>query len=290
MLRGRFISAFVLVALLATSWYGSAAAAGPKNKGLLISPLKTYTAVDAGGQKTDTFTVANFTDRPITVDLSVKQFSVSDYAYNFSFSEPSNKWIALKTQSVALKPNENRKIDYTVTVPPGSAPGGYYFTLFASAQLTSSGLASTVRAASLLYLTVNGQLIQTSAPIGSNMSHFSFKRDVPYYIDVKNTGNVHYFANFFSSMNGILLHTSPTGNSHLLLPGKARHVTGTARAPFLPGIYRAQYGYKTDAGDSYTASTYVIFIPLWSIAALLLALFAAYRVWVHRKKILATRV
>ena len=284
MLRGRFASTLILVALLIVGLGGSASAAAPKNKGLLISPLKTYAAVDAGNEETGTFTVANFTDRPITVDLSVKQFSVSDYAYNFSFSEPSNKWISLKTESVSIKPNENKKIEYTVSVPSGSAPGGYYFTLFASAQLSSSGLASTVRAASLLYLTVNGKLIQTSVPVGSSMSHVSYKRDIPYFIDVKNTGNVHYFANFSGSVNGLLLHTDPTGTSHLLLPGKARHVEGTVRAPFLPGIYRAHYGYRTDAGDSFMAATYIVFIPLWSIAALLLALFAAYRIWVYRKK------
>ncbi|MEO6513271.1 MAG: hypothetical protein ABIR37_01170 [Candidatus Saccharimonadales bacterium] len=283
MLRSRLLSALLLVSVLFAS-VGPAAAASAKNKGLLISPLKSYAAMDAGTQKSSNFTVANLTEKPITVDLSLKQFSVSDYAYNFKFTEPGNKWLAIQTKSVLLQPSENKKIAYIITVPAASAPGGYYYTLFASANLSTDGLASTVRAASLLYLTVNGKLIQTSKPVRSHMSHFAYKSDIPYSIDVKNTGNVHYFAYFSGHLSGFLMHTTPVGTSHLLLPGTTRHVGATIPAPFLPGIYKARYGYKTDSGATFMNSTYLLFVPPWSVAAVLLLVFALYRVRVHRKK------
>lgn len=282
MQRARLLCALLLVSILAAS-SSSAGAAPAKSKGLLISPLKAYTSLDAGAQKTSNFTVANLTEKPITVDLSLKQFSVSDYAYNFKFTEPGNKWVSIKTQSVLLRPGENKKIEYVMTVPTDSAPGGYYYTLFASANLTSDGLASTVRAASLLYLTVNGKLIQTSSPVRSHISRFAWRSDIPYSVDVKNTGNVHYFAYFSGSLRGLFVH-SPTGTSHLLLPGTVRRVGESIPAPFFPGVYKAQYGYKTDAGATFMNSAYVVYIPPWSIAVLLLLIFIVYKVWKYRKQ------
>jgi hypothetical protein len=278
----RLFAAAICTSVLLLS--GSASAATPaKNKGLLISPLKTYTSLDAGSEKTANFTVANHTEKPITVNLSVKQFSVSDYAYNFTFTEPGNNWVSLVTKSVELAPNENKKIDYGVRVPAGSAPGGYYYTLFASATLNQNGLASTVQAASLLYLTVSGKLIESSTPVGSHISHFAYKHKIPYTIDVKNTGNVHYFAYFSGNLNSVFTKQGPTGTSHLLLPGTTRQVSESIPAPLLPGFYDAHFGYKTDAGEVFMQSSYVVYIPPWFIAALLLGAFGLYKLWQRKK-------
>jgi hypothetical protein len=70
----------VLGLLLAPS---GTAAAGPQpniEKGLLITPLRQFLSVDAGKTIHSSFSVANLTDNPLTVDLKVEQFSVTDYA------------------------------------------------------------------------------------------------------------------------------------------------------------------------------------------------------------------
>lgn len=285
MLRLRLLAVVVLVSLFVGVLAPTpATAATPTNKGLLISPLKTYSAVNAGSTKTSTITVANLTEQPITVKFSIKQFSVSDYAYDFHFTDPGNNWVVLDTLAVQLQPNESKNVPYTITAPTGSAPGGYYYTFIASANLSTAGIVSTVQAASLLYLTVTGKLVETSAPIHSTINHFVYQGDVHYSFDVKNTGNVHYFAYFSGSLHSLFGRTTMFGTSHLLLPGTTRRVSGIIPAPLLPGIYKAYYGYKTDAGAIVMHSSYLIYIPPWSVAALLLVLFAVYKFWRYRQR------
>ena len=259
-----------------------ASADTPKNKGLLISPLRQYISLDAGKQAIGRFTVANLTEQPITVTLSAKQFSVSDYAYNYNFSPP-NDWLSFKLTQIPLEPNESREVDYTVTVPAGTAAGGQYYTLLASAELNAGNLKSTVQAATLLYLTVNGKLVRTSQLVGSSIHRIVFGKQVQYTIDVRNTGNVHYFAYFSGQLHGLTA-KSASGTSHILLPGPIRQVVGDINAPLLPGIYKATYGYKTDAGTTVTQSRFIIFLPPWSLAFLVLLLIIGLNLYGRRKR------
>jgi len=257
-------------------------AATSTNRGLLISPLRDYVNVDDGGQKTQNFTVANLTEKPITVALSVKQFSVSDYAYDYQFSEPHDSWVRLTKTEVQLKPNESQKISYQISVPAKNAPGGYYYSLFASAILSDTGLSGTVQAASLLYITVNGKLIQTNSLQSSSMPHIVFGKQIPYSMDVRNSGNVHYFGYFSAKVQGLFTNISPTGASHLLLPDTTRRISNSVPAPLLPGIYKATYGYQPESGAAKTHSQYILNLPPWSIALVLLV-FLTLRLYQKKK-------
>jgi hypothetical protein len=106
---------------------GRAAAAGaPKpEKGLLITPIKQYLSGDAGTTVQSSFDVANLTAQPLSVALSVKQFSVSNYVYNYQFENPKDNWLHLSTGAVTLQPNRTATINYRIQLPPKSAPGGH---------------------------------------------------------------------------------------------------------------------------------------------------------------------
>jgi hypothetical protein len=190
--------------------------------------------------------------------------------------EPSKHWISLEVTEVRLEPNQSKKINYTIAIPTGSAPGGYYYTLFASSQLSQTGLISTVQAASLLYITVKGSLVKTSAHISNSAPRIVTGKNVDYSVSVKNTGNVHYFAYVSADVHGLFGIRNPNGASHLLLPGKIRQISGTVPSPALPGFYTLTYGYKTDAGVERTDSRIILFIPPWSIALAILIGFVVY--------------
>lgn len=277
-LRARLLSLILLLSLGVNGLFPTPVSATP-TKGLLIAPLKAYLKLAAGDTTTSTLTIGNLTSAPMTATLSLKQFSVSDYAYDYHFSDPSTQWVTLSASSVQLQPNETKKVSYEVHVPQGSAPGGSYYTFIASAPVQSGGVASTVQAASLLYLTVSGQLIQTSQPLHSRIDRFVYRGDIHYSIDVKNTGNVHYFAYFSGNLRGLLGHTTTFGTSHLLLPGTTRRVNETIPAPLLPGLYKAHYGYKTDAGTVFATGAYVLYVPPWAVIALLFGVVAASKLW-----------
>jgi len=242
-----------------------------RNRGLYISPIRNYLALDAGTEVTRAYTVANLTDKPITVTTHVEQFSVADYSYDLSFDAPKNDWVKLHETSFALKPYESHQVPYRVAVPDSAAAGGHYYTLYASSKQESEGFDSTVQAASLLYLTINGDLKRSSKIVEQKLPLIVLSPQINYEVDVKNTGNIHYFAYFASQVSGLFYHNAPNGTSQLLMPDKIRRVQNSITSPLIPGIYQLSYTYTPDKGKPTSVSQYIIFLPPWFLAFLGLA-------------------
>jgi hypothetical protein len=238
-------------------------------KGLLITPLRQFLSVDAGKTVNSSFSVANLTDTPLTVDLKVEQFSVTDYVYNYTFSKPKDPWLQLSTQHVDLQHNQTKSIDYSIAVPVGSAPGGHYYTLLASATLSSGGIKNTIQAADLVYLTVNGELTTVSHLESSSIRKLNFGNDIPYTLKPINTGNVYSFVYVSGELHGLFVRPVETSNAHLLMPGHVRTLSDSIPSPVLPGVYRASYGYKTESNWIIEESHWIVYIPPWFIALLL---------------------
>lgn len=241
----------------------------PKAKGLQITPLRQYTTVDAGSTKDSSFTVINLTDRPMTINFSVRKFSVSNYSYTYRFAVPTDNTVILGIKQVTLAPGKSQKVVYTVAPNANAKPGGRYYTLLASAEASSGGVKSTIQAGSLLYLTINGRLIQTGNLQSSSIRRLNFGNDIPYTLNIANTGNVHYFVYPSGSLRGWLTQPATPLTGNILLPGSVRRVTGAIPSPVLPGIYRATYGYKSDTGQRFTTSSNIVFVPPWFIAFIL---------------------
>ena len=283
--RLRFL--FLAAALVGISFLVSPsahAAQTSKERGLLISPIRDYLSMDAGTSKIRAVTVANMTSKPMVVTLALQQFSVEGLGYEFQFNEPQNDYIKLVENRITLNPFQSRKVAYRVNLPKSAAPGGMYYTVFASTQPNSDGAGSTIRVASLLYLTVNGDLVQTGDIVNASMPWIVVTPQVPYTIDLKNTGNVHYFAHFSGSVAGAFYNSAPTGTSQLLMPNTTRRIAGSVASPLFPGVYKLNYGYKTDSGMTVNRSHYFLFLPPWFIAFLVIAGYVFGRRYVRRRR------
>jgi hypothetical protein len=252
-----------------------------REKGLLITPLRQFLATDAGKSARSTFSLANLTDSPLRVTLSVKQFSVTDYVYTYQFNQPSEDWIHISVTSLTLQPNQTQTIPYDVNVPAGSAPGGHYYTLFASADLASSGVSSTIQATDLLYLTVNGNLTHSSKLQHSSIHRIAFGRNIPFNLQPVNTGNIYFFVYVSGELHGLFSRPASTPSTHILMPGKVRTLGGDIPSPVLPGIYRAVFGYKTDTGATIMQARYIVYIPPWFIAVVIAALLLITKFYVR---------
>lgn len=258
------------------------AAEGEKNRGLFITPVRQYIAVNPQQTNGGTLTVANITDNPATVTMSVEQFSTIDYSYDHTFEQPKDNWIKLSTTNFTLQPNKSQTITYTVSPPGATPPGGHYFAIFASATLTKDGaVASQVRAATMLYVTVNGELHRTSTIQKDSIPTISFGGDIAFSLDVKNTGNAHFFTYTVGELQGLTARGKGPEVTHVLLPNTSRILSSVISAPILPGIYRAVYGYRTDAGQVNQRERFIIYLPLWS---LLIPLGIGWLVIAFRKK------
>jgi hypothetical protein len=283
----RFFSLLLIGLVLFPAGVSAAPAKEPvRERGLLITPLRQYLKANAGASAQSTFSVANLTDKPLNVTFSVQQFSVTDYVYNYQFESPKNDWLHLGLTSITLQPNQTQAVPYSIQVPPKSAPGGHYYTLFASANLSSQGVQNTIQAADLVYFTVNGALTHVSHLQSSSMPRVVFGRTIPFTLNAIDTGNEHVFVYVSGQLHGLFVRPPQTSSAHLLLPGAVRKLDGSISSPVLPGLYKATYGYKTDSGWVIQQSHLVLYIPPWSIALLLALLLLLGRFWprLHRSK------
>ncbi len=283
-MRRRALSIIFAASLLLTPLSAQAQTSNT-TKGLSISPLRAFVQVNAGATKTASLTVANNTASPLTVQLFDKQFSVADYTYDYRFATPQPDLVTIGIPQVVLQPGKSQAIAYTVTVPKDVTPGGYYYTLFASATPAGNEKV-TLQAASLLYVTVNGDLHKTTELQSASIQSVSFGKDFSYQLQARNTGNVHYFVYAAGQLHGPSARPAEQPATHILLPGKVRTIPGTISAPILPGIYKAEYGYKTDSGQEMLRSSLVAYIPPWSIAFLLLIILGIWNFlrWYRKRR------
>ncbi len=255
---GWLVLALVFSCLYALPSY---AEESPKNKGLFVTPVREYVDVAPGRTKDGKLTIANFTDKPATVTLSVEQFSVADYTYDYRFTPVEEDWVKFQATSLELQPGKSQAIAYAVDAPPNATPGGHYFSLFA----TVSKGANKVRAATVLYVTVGGLLQRTSEIRHEAVPWISWGGDIPFRLDVKDTGNTHFFAFASGKLDGWTAGTTSAEVTHLLLPGAIRSVGSSMPAPLLPGVYQASYGYKTDTGESVFRTRHIVYLPPWAL-------------------------
>ncbi|HEX4662480.1 MAG TPA: hypothetical protein VH144_02605 [Candidatus Saccharimonadales bacterium] len=251
----------ILLGLL-LSW-GSPLHAATPDRGLFITPSRQYPTVHAGQTVTQSLTVANLTENDMTIALSVEQFSVADYNYDYAFYVPKDNWVYVEKNQLSLGSGQSQKLAYTIKAPTDATPGGHYFTIFASVTLASG---EHVRAAMVVYVTVDGKLVKTSAITHDTFPMVSFGGDIPFKLDVQDKGNTHFFIYTLGTITDGIITKSVPETGHILLPKTTRTVDYVIPTPIMPGLYRANYGYKTDNGQIVQKTKLFLYAPLWSFA------------------------
>ena len=275
---------WLLSASLVSALFMSVPTYADSPKGLAITPTRMEQSVTAGKTATGSFIVGNQTDQPIIVKLSVKQFSVTDYTYDYVFQDPKDEHVKLREHEVRIDAHATKRLWYDTTFPKSTTPGGYYYAIFASTDVAQEGsaVAQTVQATTLLYVKLGGKFIYTSVWKNDSLPFVVMGSDIPYKFDLKNTGNVHFTGLFYGQVEGLFYKGQEVGVDHLLMPGAVRSISGTVPSPIMPGIYRVTYGYKVDfASIINVKSAYIIYLPPWSIA---FAILTAYALWRSRSR------
>jgi hypothetical protein len=224
-----------------------------KNRGLFVTPLRQYV------------TVANITERATTITMSVEQFSVDDYTYSHRFGTLRESWVKLSATQFTLQPGKSQVVTYSITPSADASPGGHYFTIFASSVFHTNGIPSQVRAATTLYVTINGDLKHTAIIKKETIPFVAFGGDISFKLDVQGTGNAHFFTYSSGELLGFSAQGKGAESTHLLLPGTSRILGSTIPAPILPGVYKAVYGYRTDKGQTVQRERYLVYLPPWSL-------------------------
>ena len=233
--------------------------------GLQISPSRQELKVEPGGSATGSIVVANLTKQDLKVTLFFREFSVTNTNYDYSFQDSHYDWIHISEPEVTLKPQQSKTLTYTLDPVKDASPGGYYFTVFASSNIRSGEVNSTLQAADLLYVTVNGALDKSTRLDTIDLPTILVSPDITYAFAMTNTGNVYYTIYSIAKLSNIFDTTEGDTAAHVVLPQKQRVLTGSLPAPSYPGIYTATIGYRTDSGNQATFTKHVIYIPLWGM-------------------------
>ncbi len=232
----------ILIPLAALSIPAGAAAA--QEKSITLSPANTAISVDPGGSSANSMSVLNNGKSSYTVNISTSPFHVNGVDYDPRFSQlpgttDASKWIKLSTTKAVVNPGQTVPVQYTVNVPKGTQPGGYYAVVFAATQPTTKGkgVQSSNRVGNILYITVKGNVQKSGGVASVSLPGFTTSSKLPISIDVKNTGGVHFVTDANITVKNIYGKQAFNGKyQRYVLPQTVRRITAQWTTPAF-GIY-----------------------------------------------------
>jgi hypothetical protein len=165
-----------------------------------MTPSSTKLSVPPGGSTKNSFEVINAGDTSYNISVSAAPYQVEGINYDPLFTQQpgttnASKWVRFtSTTTQSLLAHKLTNINYVVTIPHGTAPGGYYAVLFAETTPTtnSHGVVSRNRVGNILYITVQGQ-VKTGGTLQSVATPYITRASsLPLAMLVGNTGGVHF--------------------------------------------------------------------------------------------------
>ncbi len=239
-------------------------------KGLTLSPLRTELEISPGTSLDGVLTVKNSTDKPMTVSLTAEEFSVINQQYDYAFTAESDmaKWVRFAPVEVDLAVGETKDVKYSVGVPLSAEPGGRYISLFASTDTASSNSAvkSRQRVASLLYITVSGQVTRVGSLV-SLSSPWLISGTSSWSAALRNSGTTHFRSRYDIQVLNIIGNDIAASNlgDDLILPGTVRSVYGDLPLPKFPGIYKVIYNVGLGDSPAVVETRYVLYMPWYAM-------------------------
>lgn len=183
------LAVFALFALMMPSAYA-----------IGIRPLRNELNLDPGTSAEGEVMVINETDEDFMAEPVVQVFTKNSetgapiYPNQEDLEiEDVRSWIDISDEPVSVPAKGQTPVSYTVSVPADATAGGRYATIaYQPVKPDSGAVAVTVRAASLLYINVQGDLI-----LDGEVTRFGLPEqlmgDKPFVFDVtfQNNGNTH---------------------------------------------------------------------------------------------------
>ncbi len=193
-----FVAVFVSVALLSGA---SAHAQANTSQNITMSPASTLLSIKPGASIQKSFQILNNGGDSFSVATSVSPYFVTGLEYTPQFNQlpgttQTSSWIKILNPNTTVAPQKSTTINYTVTVPAGTAPGGYYAVLFAETQPTDSnennGVIARNRVGNILYITVEGPVTMSGDVKAESLGGFRYQPSIPLGVIVTNTGGIHF--------------------------------------------------------------------------------------------------
>ncbi|HSX30984.1 MAG TPA: hypothetical protein VLE99_03645 [Candidatus Saccharimonadales bacterium] len=273
--RRAFYQFTALVVLLGFSLTGTASAI---NKVLTVSPATTKPVVSPGATKTGNFQVLNQGDQDYTVHIYSTPYSVQGEAYTPDFypvpgKTDASSWLSFDRAEASVKPGQSLNVAYSLHVPTGTQPGGYYAVAFVETHTTPNGQSVVVneRVGEIFYIQVAGPVKIDGKLLGWS-STFLQRQPVSASLRLENDGGVHYASDIRLTVRDVFGHSKYVfATQKELLPQTIRRVPMTWDHSPILGLFKIT-GTVTTPGKTITLPAKYVLVMSPAVRYVLLGL------------------
>lgn len=276
----RFIA--VLVGVFGLALVAShASAATNDNQHIAVTPSSAEVAVAPGGSGTDSLAVVNQGSDSFNVSAAVSPYHVEGLDYDPQFTQlpgtvDASKWVTLQIPAdTALSPGKLLTINYTVNVPAGTQPGGYYAVIFAETSPVGAikGVITHNRVGEILYMTVTGPVKEAGSVTAGGMGHFNTSGSLAIPTLVRNTGGIHFKSEVTVTITNLFgKQVFKQADNRYVLPQTERRVSFTWTNQIPIGIYHVSRQATTPSGTVHLPDTLVVMVQPWLIVLIIIAI------------------
>lgn len=258
----------------------SRANAASSSYSITMTPSSTQLSALPGGSANSSFSVINEGVTGYTMTISVAPYHVFGDNYSPEFNvlpgtTDASKWISLSapaTQNLAA--GKVQSIHYSLNVPAHTAPGGYYAVIFAEAvPPSSSGVTALNRVGDILYITVEGPVVQRGSISPVKLPYISLGNNLPLGLLIRDSGGLQFITNVnitATSLFGGAVYSAQL--QRYVLPQTQRLVSVSWTHLPLFGIYKISRTATVVGKTQSLKPQWVLIIRPWLLVVLLLIL------------------
>lgn len=240
--------------------------------------------------------VLNQADSPFDYKVYAAPYSVTGEEYDPSFTPIPGatnvaSWFTLKTTKTHLEPYSTSALDYSITVPANTKPGGYYAVIFAETEskVEGTGVTTQKRVGTVVYIRVAGDAVEQGGVASWNVPWFQ-EPNLMQILRLENTGSVHYSATIKTTVKDLFGNTKLSyAQKRNVLPEKIRKVAiEWEKTPAL-GIFKVSGTVEIFGKTTPLSTKYVLVMSkeiqrgLLIAAALIVLFVISKKIYRHRK-------
>lgn len=252
----------------------------------IVSPMLEKISLKAGETYTGSILIANPKDatEDFYYKISTSPYSVIGENYIADFETISDwsrilEWTTLEDTEGTLKPNETKRIFYTIEVPKNAPAGGQYLKIGVTSNAAASGSSGAVQdvfeIASLVFAEIDGETTRGGRILEGKIPDFVTSSNPAVTAKFTNTGNVHETATTRLYVKNLLgggeIYPQNGENPEMesiIMPLSTRVIS--RQIPNLPvvGIFEVKetISYR---GDTMDVTSVMVVCPAWFILLVL---------------------
>lgn len=257
-----------------------------------VTPMNQEISLSPGEVYEGSITVINpsYAKENFPYKVEVTPYGVANEDYTADLLSESDrtaisKWIKIDEPTGEIKPNESKKVNFTITVPENVPAGGQYATIAVSSNkdiTDSNGVSvqNVFEIASIIYAKVAGETIHDGEIKENNVPSFVLTKPVMLSALITNNGNIHETATFtitvsdFFTGNVILPTEENTGvYSEVIMPETTRYTEREVNDLPDLGVVKVSQTINYN-GQTSTVEKNIIICPIWFLVLMSLTIIA----------------